>query len=99
MKKLTITKGIYFSPIILFIVFFIIFFSALSTVYVSYLNRIAHNELQNQLSTKGLLQEEWGQLLLQHSALVAYGRVENIATRKLNMEVPTQHKIIKNNHE
>ena len=62
--------------------------SALTMTYVSHLNRQAFNQLQTELMIKNELQEEWGQLLLQHSTLTAHGRVDTIARKQLGMDVP-----------
>lgn len=62
--------------------------SALVMTYSSYLNRQAFHQLQTELMMKNELQEEWGQLLLQHSTLTAHRRVDTIARDQLGMDVP-----------
>jgi cell division protein FtsL len=67
--------------------------SALTMTYVSHLNREAFHQLQTELMIKNDLQEEWGQLLLQHGTLTAHGRVDRIAREKLDMDVPAPSQV------
>ncbi len=62
--------------------------SALAMTYVAHLNRQAFHQLQTELMIDNDLQEEWGQLLLQHSTLTDPGRVDAIARQQLGMDVP-----------
>ncbi len=78
---------------LLVLVFLIAVVSAFGVTYVSHLNRQAFNQLQTELMRKNALQEEWGQLLLQHSTLTAHGRVETLAREQLNMDVPGKNRV------
>ena len=70
------------------------FLSAIGVVYTAYLNRLAFNRLQVELTQKNIAQEEWEQLLLQHSALIAHSRVERLAIEELFMETPAKSAVI-----
>ncbi|WP_165767120.1 cell division protein FtsL [Parendozoicomonas haliclonae] len=76
------------------ILFLLVLMSAVGVTYTAYLNRQAFHQLQTQLMEKNALQEEWGQLLLQHSTLTSHGRVETIARDQLNMDVPGQSRVL-----
>lgn len=78
----------------LVILIVLVVFSALTVVYSAYKHRQLFNQHQ-QLSTQGdNLQVEWGQLLLEQSALSAHGRIEQIVTGKLGMYVPGPDEIV-----
>jgi len=62
--------------------------SAIAVVYTTHLNRQAFNQYQQLLDERDALNVEWGQLLLEQSALAAHARVEQIAIRRLDMKVP-----------
>ncbi len=69
--------------------------SGIALSYVAQLNRQSFNQLQSERMRKNALQEEWGQLLLQHSTLTAHGRIENLAREQLNMDVPGKDRIVR----
>jgi cell division protein FtsL len=52
------------------------------------------NALQQQEKLRNQLQVEWGQLLLEQSSIVAQGKVEELAVKELNMEVPDMNKVV-----
>lgn len=62
--------------------------SALMVIYASFEYRKRFNLQQNLVQQWDEYQVEWGQLLLEESALGANGRVENIASTKLAMQAP-----------
>lgn len=72
----------------------LVVFSGLSVIYSAYLYRQLFNEQQQQLQTRDQLQVEWGQLLLEQSALAAHSRVERMVTGKLEMHVPAPSEIV-----
>ncbi|MCW8886430.1 MAG: cell division protein FtsL [Motiliproteus sp.] len=71
-----------------------IVFSALAVIYSAYLYRQLFNEQQQMLQVRDELQVEWGQLLLEQSALAAHSRIETIVTKKLGMYVPAPNEIV-----
>lgn len=68
--------------------------SAIAVIYVTHINRRAFGEYQLLLNARDELETEWGQLLLEQSALASYARVERIATKRLGMRVPKSTDII-----
>ncbi|EPJ46086.1 MAG: cell division protein FtsL [Osedax symbiont Rs2] len=62
--------------------------SAVSIIFQSYEYRTLFNTQQQLVSQWDELQVEWGQLLLEQSALGANSRVEKLAKGKLAMHVP-----------
>ena len=67
--------------------------SGLSVGYVSYENRLLHNQIQQELENRNSAQVEWGKLLLEHSTLTAPGKIEQVAREKLGMDVPKNSQI------
>ncbi len=68
--------------------------SAVAVVYVSHLNRHAFSDFQAALQERDSLDIEWGQLLLEQSALTQHARVEQIARARLAMRVPEAKDIV-----
>lgn len=61
---------------------------ALSLVSSQHKARKLYVELQKEHELAKQLDVEWGQLQLEQSTWAMHGRVEKIATQKLNMRVP-----------
>ena len=53
--------------------------------------KIPSQKMQNENSQ---MQVEWGQLLLEQSTWGSYNRVEQLATKKLKMHVPSPNEIV-----
>jgi len=68
--------------------------SALAVIYSAYYHRQLFNDYQQQLQGRDRLQVEWGQLLLEQSALAAHSRIERAVTKKLDMYVPAPDEIV-----
>lgn len=68
--------------------------SAIAVIYTSHKNRQTFNLYQQQLTQRDELETEWGQLLLEQSALAAHARVERIAIDKLDMKAPNKTQVI-----
>ncbi len=68
--------------------------SALAVVYVSNNCRTLYAELALLERESNRLQVEWGQYLLEQSALASLGSIEQIAREKLNMRSPTPDEIV-----
>ena len=62
--------------------------SGLMVVKTTQENRFAFNELQVLREEANQLDVEWGQLLLEQSTFGLGGRIEQKATRELQMQVP-----------
>jgi len=67
--------------------------SAVSIIYQSYEYRSLFHTQQQLVGQWDELQVEWGQLLLEQSALGANSRVEKLAKRKLAMHVPLSENV------
>ena len=68
--------------------------SALAVVYVTNLHRLTLNELQLAEQQSNQLQLQWGQLLLEQASLANPARVEQLATEKLQMMLPTSKQTV-----
>lgn len=62
--------------------------SGLMVVKTTHENRFAFNELQVLREEANQLDVEWGQLLLEQSTFGLDGRIEQKATRELQLQVP-----------
>ena len=62
--------------------------SGLMVVKTTHENRFAFNQLQVLREEANQLDVEWGQLLLEQSTFGLGGRIEQKATRELQMQVP-----------
>ncbi len=62
--------------------------SALGVIYSAYQYRVLFNQHQNLVSDWDELQVEWGQLVLEESAWAANNRIEQVASKRLDMLVP-----------
>ena len=77
-----------------FIALCVVLVSSLGVVYSSFETRrlvALHQKMQNENSQ---MQVEWGQLLLEQSTWGSYNRVEQLATKKLKMHVPSPNEIV-----
>lgn len=72
----------------------LVIFSALGVVYSAYKYRQLFNQHQQFSQQRDQLQVEWGQLLLEQSALSAHNRIEKIVTGQLGMYVPAPDEIV-----
>ncbi|RDE22785.1 cell division protein FtsL [Motiliproteus coralliicola] len=68
--------------------------SSLAVIYSAFLYRQAFNQQQQLFQQRNELEVEWGQLLLEQSALAAHGRVERAVTKQLGMYVPSPEEIV-----
>lgn len=66
---------------------------ALSVVTSQHKTRSMFVALQYEHDVARQLEVEWGQLQLEQSTLAMHGRIERIASTKLNMKVPTASRV------
>jgi cell division protein FtsL len=52
------------------------------------------NQLETLRREASHLQVEWGQYLLEESTWAAYGRIEDLASKELNMLAPTTEHVV-----
>ena len=62
--------------VLLSVLFGLVVFSALAVIYSAFLYRQAFNAQQQLFQQRDALEVEWGQLLLEQSALAAHSRIE-----------------------
>ncbi|WP_372739330.1 cell division protein FtsL [Neptunomonas sp.] len=62
--------------------------SALAVTYSAFQYRLLFNQQQNLITQWDDFQVEWGQLLLEQSALGTNNRVEQVARKQLDMMTP-----------
>ncbi len=67
--------------------------SALATSYAVHKNRQLFIELQTLQAEQDFQQRRWTQLLIEESAWSAHGHIEQVATQKLGMEIPTSEQV------
>ncbi len=72
----------------------LVIFSALTVVFSAYKHRQFFNEYQQLADQRDELQVQWGQLLLEQSALAAHSRIEKVVTQRLGMFVPEPSEIV-----
>ena len=63
--------------------------SALGVVYTTNVERMALSQLESAEQQGHQLQMQWGQLLLEQASLATPSRVEQLASEKLHMVLPT----------
>jgi cell division protein FtsL len=80
--------------LVLVLVFVALILSALTVIYSAFLYRQGFNAYQQQLHQRDALDVEWGQLLLEQSALAAHSRIEKMVTQRLDMYVPSPDEIV-----
>lgn len=71
----------------------IVLLSALATIYITHVSRLLHAGYQHSLFEQDRLHIEHGQLLLERSAWMMQGRIQQLAENKLGMVVP-DHKSV-----
>ena len=74
--------------VLLYVLLISLLASGLMVVKTTHENRFAFNELQLLREEANQLDVEWGQLLLEQSTFGLDGRIEQKATRELQMQVP-----------
>lgn len=76
-----------------FILLALLMACALGVVASQHKARKLYVELQKQASTAKQLEVEWGQLQLEQGTWSTHARIERIATRDLNMRVPSAARV------
>lgn len=77
------------SSYILILLVVAVLVSALAVVYSTNSYRSTFNQVEQQEQQTHYLQLQWGQLLLEQASLVTPARVEELASEKLGMILPT----------
>lgn len=75
------------------ILFVVLIATALGVVSAQHQARKLYFELQQQQDAAKQFDVEWGQLQLEQSTWAMHARIESIATRQLDMEVPDNTRI------
>lgn len=75
------------------VMFAILVACALALVTAQHKSRKLYVELQKEQELAKRLEVEWGQLQLEQRTWAMHGRVEKIATEKLDMRVPSSSRI------
>lgn len=75
------------------ILFLALMLTALGVVTSQHKSRKLYFELQQQQDAAKQYEIEWGQLQLEQSTWAMHSRIERIASRHLNMEVPDAKRI------
>ncbi|CAG0974772.1 Cell division protein FtsL [Methylophilaceae bacterium] len=75
------------------ILFVALMMTALGVVTAQHKSRKLYFELQQQHDAAKQYEIEWGQLQLEQSTWAMHSRIESIATKHMNMEVPDPKRI------
>lgn len=75
----------------LLILLFAMLMSAIAVIYITNVERLSYNHLQQLEQQQQELQLEWGQLLLEQASLATPARVEAMAVDKLHMKLPSDN--------
>ena len=70
------------------ILFAMLIVTALATVTAQHKSRKLYVELQQQQDAANQYEVEWGQLQLEQSTWAMHSRIEDIAEKRLDMQVP-----------
>lgn len=68
--------------------------SAVAVVYARYLSRVLFVELRTMESVRDEMNIEWGQLQLEQSTWATHGRIEKLASTRLNMRIPRPGEVV-----
>ncbi|MDX1836634.1 cell division protein FtsL [Legionella taurinensis] len=68
---------------------FAVLVSSLAVIYTTNEHRLSFSHLQQLEQQSHQLQLQWGQLLLEQASLATPARVEQLATEKLQMRLPS----------
>jgi cell division protein FtsL len=71
-----------------------VFLNALAVIDARHENRVQFAQLQQLRHQRDQINIEWGQLLLEQSTWATHARVEQIATQKLDMEMPKHPEVV-----
>ncbi|KFF49021.1 cell division protein FtsL [Gammaproteobacteria bacterium MFB021] len=75
--------------IILILLIVALLASALAIISTSHLTRLQYARLQKLENQRDALQTEWGRLLLEESTWSSPARIEALASKRLDMRVPS----------
>ncbi|MDR5172334.1 cell division protein FtsL [Methylobacillus pratensis] len=75
------------------ILFLVVIVAALGVITSQHKARKLYIELQQQEDAAKQFEIEWGQLQLEQSTWAMHSRIEQIAERRLNMQVPDPSRI------
>lgn len=64
--------------------------SALSVIYITNMSRTTLSQLEQEIQQSHQLELQWGQLLLEQASLATPSRVEQLASDKLHMILPSE---------
>lgn len=73
---------------LMLILLLVVMLSSFQVIYAKHQNRQAFIELQKLKQQQDQMETEWGQLQLEQATWAAHGRVEKIASNKLEMVIP-----------
>lgn len=71
-----------------------VFASALAQVWVVHQNRKDFSELQRLYAQRDDLNVEWRRLQIEQGTWATHGRIEQAATRRLDMRIPDPEQVV-----
>lgn len=78
----------------MFVLIGAVLMSALSLIYVTNSTRSLNATIQQTLAERDHLHIQWGQLLLEKSTWMMQARIQQVASEKLGMLVPTNKTVV-----
>ncbi|MEI6413458.1 MAG: cell division protein FtsL [Pseudomonadota bacterium] len=81
--------GFWFSALL----FIAVTISAIAVVYTKFLTRKNFVELQGLLGERDQIDDQWGRLRLEQSALATHARIEETARARLEMHLAVGHEV------
>ncbi|MGH8378452.1 MAG: cell division protein FtsL [Gammaproteobacteria bacterium] len=72
----------------------VVFLNALAVIDARHENRMLFAQLQQARQQRDRINVEWGQLLLEQSTWSTHARIEQMATQKLDMQIPPHPQIV-----
>lgn len=79
---------------VLLILLFSLLLSAIGVVYSKYSSRKHFVILQQLRAERDAAEVEWGRLQLEENTWATHARVEKIARKRLNMQIPTANEVV-----
>jgi cell division protein FtsL len=76
------------------ILWLLVLISAIAVVYMTHISRAAFITTQDLYDQAQAFDVEWGRLLIERSNSSSITRLENIASERLNMQVPDVSRVV-----
>lgn len=75
--------------ILVYSLLLLVIVSAFAVIYFTHLNRLTINDIDELLSKRDALENEWRNLILEQNSLAEHSAIETRAIKQLNMSRPS----------